>query len=58
MKTFKKEKASNSANYNNILKLPTLNFVSCLQKEKKENDKNQHKQKKKLRIKNLKKSKK
>lgn len=58
MKTFKKEKASNSANYNNILKLPTLNFVSCLQKEKKENDKNQNKQKKKLRIKNLKKSKK
>ena len=58
VKIFKKEKVSHSANYNNIIKLPTLNFVSCLQKDKKENDKNQNKKTKKLRIKNHKKSKK
>ena len=58
MKTFNKDKVTNFGSYNAILKLPTLNFVSCLQKDKKEIDKNQNKKTKKSRIKNLKKSKK
>ena len=57
VRTIKKEKEYlGGANYN--VKLPKMNFVSCLQKNKNENDKYQNKKTKKFRIKNLKKSKK
>ena len=57
VRTIKKEKEYLGwANYN--VKLPKMNFVSCLQKNKNENDKYQNKKTKKFRIKNLKKSKK
>jgi hypothetical protein len=58
VKTFKRENISHSTNYNNNIKLPTLNFISCLQKNKNENEKNQTKKTKKLKIKNVKRSKK
>ena len=58
VKTFKREKISHSTNYNNNIKLPTLNFISCLQKNKNENEKNQTKKTKKFKIKNIKRSKK